>query len=206
MTCEQWNEQFRGWLDQDWTSRAMPPCPVSIRRHAENCPRCGPRLRAALLLIEGSPLDRRPPPGLAERIAARLNTGTSVRSKIRPLWIGIPAAALLFVALGTGLLLPWQGRGAQGRGAEETIVVRFELQAPEARDVAVVGNWNRWDSEAQKLEDPDGDGIWEIEILLKRGAEHQYQFLIDGQNWIPDPEAPLQVEDGFGGVNSVLQI
>jgi len=201
ITCEQWNEQFRGWLDQDWTSRAVPPCPVSIRRHAENCPRCGPRLQAALLLVEGSPLDRRPPPGLAERIAARLNTGMSVRPKIRPLWIGIPAAALLFVALGIGLLLP-----RQGRGPEETIVVRFELQAPEARNVAVVGNWNRWDPEAQKLEDSDGDGIWEIEILLKRGEEHQYQFLIDGQNWIPDPGAPLQVEDGFGGVNSVLQI
>jgi 1,4-alpha-glucan branching enzyme len=113
----------------------------------------------------------------------------------------VPAAALLLIALGIGLLFP-----RQGRGGGETVVVRFELQAPEAQDVAVVGNWNRWDPEAQKLKDPDGDGIWEIEIPLKRGEEHQYQFLIDGQNWIPDPEAPLQVKDGFGGVNSVLQI
>jgi hypothetical protein len=52
----------------------------------------------------------------------------------------------------------------------------------------------------------DGDGVWEIEIPLKKGEEHQYQFLVDGESWIPDPEAPLQVGDGFGGVNSVLQI
>jgi hypothetical protein len=201
MTCEQWNEQFSEWLDQDWTKRIDLDCPSAIREHAESCPHCGPRLQAALLLIEGSSLDRQPPPGLAERIAEHLSTGIPVHSKIRPLWIGIPAAALLFVALGIGLLLP-----RLGRGADETIVVRFELQAPDAQDVAVVGNWNRWDPEAQKLEDPDGDGIWEIEIPLKRGEEHQYQFLIDGQNWIPDPETPLQVEDGFGGVNSVLQI
>jgi 1,4-alpha-glucan branching enzyme len=105
------------------------------------------------------------------------------------------------VALGAGLLLQ-----RQGRNPDEMIIVRFELRAPDARDVAVVGNWNRWDPQAQKLGDPDGDGVWEIEIPLKRGEEHQYQFLIDGTNWIPDPDAPLQVDDGFGGVNSVLQI
>jgi hypothetical protein len=201
MTCEQWNEQFSEWLGQDWANRIDLECPPAVRKHAESCPRCGPRLQAAFLLVEGAPLNRRPPPGLAERIAARLSTRVPLRPKLRPLWIGIPAAALLFVSLGIGLLLP-----RQGRSAHDTIVVRFELRAPEAQDVAVVGNWNRWDAEAQKLEDPDGDGIWEIEIPLKRGEEHQYQFLIDGQNWIPDPEAPLQVEDGFGGVNSVLQI
>jgi len=201
MTCEQWNQQFSGWLDQDWANRIDLECPPAIRQHAENCPRCGPRLQAALLLVEGASLNRQPPIGLAERIAARLSTTIPRRTKLRPFWIGVPAAALLLIALGIGLLLP-----RLGPGSNETIVVRFELQAPEARDVAVVGNWNRWDPEAQKLEDPDGDGIWEIEIPLKRGEEHQYQFLIDGQNWIPDPEAPLQVEDGFGGVNSVLQI
>jgi hypothetical protein len=201
MTCEQWNEGFSKWLDQDWTNRIGIQCPPSVRRHAESCPRCGPRLQAALLLVEGSSLQRQPPPGLAERIAARLRAKTPIRPRLRPLWIGIPAAALLVAGLGIGLLLPRQ-RG----GAEETIVVRFELQAPEARAVAVVGSWNYWDPEAQKLGDRDGDGIWEIEIPLRRGEEHQYQFLIDGQTWIPDPKAPLQVKDGFGGVNSVLQI
>jgi hypothetical protein len=201
MTCDQWNERFREWLDQGWTERVARECPLAIRRHAESCPRCGPRLQAALLLVQGAPLDRQPPPALAEKIAGRVATGTPSRSKIRPLWIGIPAAALLFVALGIGLLIP-RLPGA----VDETIVVRFEIRAPEARDVAVVGNWNRWDPGAQKLEDPDGDGVWEIEIPLKRGEEHQYQFLIDGEKWIPDPEVPLQVDDGFGGVNSVLQI
>jgi hypothetical protein len=201
MTCEQWNAEFGAWLEREWTERSEPRCPPAIRRHAEGCPRCAPRLKAALLLVEGSPLDRQPPPGLAERIAARLSTRVPVRPKVQPYRIGVPVAAALLIALAIGLLLP-----RLGRGANETIVVRFELQAPEARDVAVVGDWNRWDPESQKLEDPDGDGVWEVEIPLKRGEELKYQFLIDGQNWIPDPEAPLQVEDGFGGINSVLQI
>jgi hypothetical protein len=201
VTCDQWNREFSAWLDQDWANRIDLECPPAIREHGENCPRCDRRFKAALLLVQGSPLDRQPPPGLADRITARLGTRNTARPKLQPLWIGIPAAALLFVALGLGLLLL-----QQAGDRAEVIVVRFELQAPEARDVAVVGNWNHWDPEAQKLEDPDGDGIWEIEIPLNRGEEHQYQFLIDGQTWIPDPEASLQVEDGFGGINSVLQI
>ena len=201
MTCDQWNEELRKWLDQDWNNRTVLRCPSSVRRHAEGCPRCGPRLQAALLLVEGSTLQRQPPPGLAGRIAARLAERTPLRRQLRPFWIGIPAVALLVVGLGVGLLIP-----RPGRGAEETVVVRFELRAPEAKAVTVVGSWNYWDPEAQKLKDRDGDGIWEIEIPLKPGEEHQYQFLIDGRTWIPDPKAPLRVEDGFGGVNSVLQI
>ena len=54
--------------------------------------------------------------------------------------------------------------------------------------------------------DADGDGVWEIQVPLRRGQEHQYQFLIDGSLWVPDPTAPLQVDGGLGGVNSVLQI
>jgi len=201
MTCEQWSEEFKQWLDHDWTNGDDPSCPLSLRQHGESCSRCGPRLQAALLLVEGKPLNRQPPFGLAERIVERLGSGPPIRSKAWLPWVGIPAAALLLVALGFLLVLR-----TPGRSAGQTIVVRFELQAPNAREVSVVGDWNQWNAKTQNLKDPDGDGVWEIEIPLKKGEEHQYQFLIDGENWIPDPEAPLQVEDGFGGVNSVLQI
>jgi hypothetical protein len=201
MTCEQWSKEFKQWLDRDWTDGVDPSCPPALQQHGESCSRCGPRLQAALLLVDGKRLNRQVPLGLTERIVERLGGGTPIQSKAWLPWVGIPAAALLLVALGFLLVLR-----APGRSAGETIVVRFELQAPDAREVSVVGNWNQWNPEAQKLRDPDGDGVWEIEIHLNKGEEHQYQFLIDGENWIPDPKAALQVEDGFGGVNSVLQI
>ncbi len=201
MTCEQWSKEFKRWLDCDWTNGEVTACPPILRQHAEACSQCGPRLQAALLLVEGKPLDRQPPLGLAERIAARFVSRTPVRTRAWLPWVGIPAAALLVLALGFVLLFRMPADFS-----EDTVVVRFRLHAPEAREVSVVGNWNQWDPDAQKLENPDGDEVWEIEIPLKRGEEHQYQFLIDGETWIPDPEAPLQVEDGFGGVNSILQI
>jgi len=153
------------------------------------------------MLIDGSALDRTPPSGLSERIIARLEARKKTGSRMRPLRFALPAAAMILFALGLVFLLR-----SPYRSGNDTVIVRFELHAPNAAEVSVVGNWNRWDPEAQKLEDPEGDGVWEIEIPLKRDREHQYQFLIDGQSWIPDPEAPLRVDDGFGGVNSVLQI
>lgn len=201
MTCEQWNKELRQWLDREWVNGNDPLCPSSIRRHGKLCSRCGPRLHAALLLVEGKSLSRQAPAGLEERIFAHLGGRTPIRRKAWLPLVGIPVAALLLIALGFLLVLR-----APGRSAGETVIVRFELQAPDAREVAVVGNWNQWNPEVQKLKDPDGDGVWVIEIPLNRREENQYQFLIDGEEWIPDPEAPLQIEDGFGGVNSILQI
>ena len=136
-----------------------------------------------------------------ERIIAGLQQQNRAARRIRPFSFALPAAAVLLVALGLVFLLRMPDRSVP-----DTVIVRFQLHAPDAGQVSVVGNWNRWDPQAQKLEDPDGDGVWEIEIPLKRDEEHQYQFLIDGHRWIPDPGAALQVDDGFGGVNSVLQI
>ena len=86
------------------------------------------------------------------------------------------------------------------------MVVRFYLEAPSASTVALVGDWNDWDGEAHLLRDVEGDGLWETEIRLVPGREYRYQFFIDGKEWIADPGAPLSVDDGFGGKNSVLQL
>jgi 1,4-alpha-glucan branching enzyme len=84
--------------------------------------------------------------------------------------------------------------------------VRLVLAAPGAESVSVVGDWNGWDPERDRLRDPDGDGVWEIRLRLQSGQEARYQFLVDGERWLADPLAPLRVEDGFGGTSSVLQI
>jgi len=37
-------------------------------------------------------------------------------------------------------------------------------------------------------------------------GEHQYQFVVDGRTWRPDSTAHAQVDDGFGGTNSVIVV
>jgi len=131
----------------------------------------------------------------------------------------LAAAAVLLVALSVTLTLMVTERRLPRAGeavvqapseeqapSQELITVHLTLEAPEAESVAVVGDWNGWDPEKNRMNDPNKDGIWELHLKLEKGGEYQYQFLINGKKWIPDPDAPLKVDDGFGGTNSVLNI
>ena len=45
-------------------------------------------------------------------------------------------------------------------------------------------------------------GVWSAMVPLDPGV-HDYTFLVDGQEWVVDPNA-TNVEDSFGGMNSRL--
>ncbi|MFO0761225.1 MAG: hypothetical protein U0359_32400, partial [Byssovorax sp.] len=47
-------------------------------------------------------------------------------------------------------------------------------------------------------------GTWSATVKLPWNTDVLYKFLIDGNNWIPDPGNPDKVDDGFGGFNSKL--
>jgi len=84
----------------------------------------------------------------------------------------------------------------------------FSLDAgKEAKEVLVSGNFNNWGSDnktATLMTDPDGDGIFTVEIDLAPGT-YQYKFIVDG-DWKVDPKNPDQVDNGYGGKNSVLTV
>ena len=44
-----------------------------------------------------------------------------------------------------------------------------------------------------------------ITLMLPPGR-YEYMFLVNGQDWRADPEAPLGRADGFAHVNSILNI
>ncbi len=86
-----------------------------------------------------------------------------------------------------------------------TVLVRFELRAPEAERVALAGSFTEWDPEGVALSKNPQTGVWSVTVPLSLG-EHEYSFVIDGQRWIPDPTAHAQVDDGFGQTNSVIVV
>ena len=47
-------------------------------------------------------------------------------------------------------------------------------------------------------------GSWEALVDVPWDTPVQYKFLIDGGTWITDPGNPTQVDDGFGGFNSLM--
>ena len=88
---------------------------------------------------------------------------------------------------------------AAAKGEDEVL---FVMPAPNAKSVAVVGNFNNWSP--TPLSDPDGDGIWTARIPLPPGR-YEYAFVVDGHWWGQDPLADDYVRS-FGQYNSVRYV
>ena len=85
--------------------------------------------------------------------------------------------------------------------------VQFSLRIgdSEVHTVAIAGDFNDWNPQANLLEDPEGDGIWTGTLKLEPGR-YEYMFVLDGEKWFPDPNALRYVKDGFGNKNAILEI
>jgi glycosidase len=44
---------------------------------------------------------------------------------------------------------------------------------------------------------------WKVTVNVPYDKPVQYKFLVDGMKWVTDPNNPMSVSDGFGGMNSV---
>ena len=85
--------------------------------------------------------------------------------------------------------------------------VKFSLRIGDskAHTVAIAGDFNGWDPQANLLEDSEGDGVWTGTLKLEPGR-YEYMFVMDGEKWFPDPNALRYVKDGFGNKNAILEI
>jgi hypothetical protein len=82
------------------------------------------------------------------------------------------------------------------------MLVQFRLGDREAREVALVGDFNGWRPE-HRLHQISA-GVWSVDVALEPGV-YSYVFVIDGETWRLDPLAP-QVTDGFGGTSSRVAV
>jgi len=81
--------------------------------------------------------------------------------------------------------------------------VEFTVAAPNAHIVGLAGEFNSWSATASPMRKrPSGE--WAITMQLPAGR-YQYKYIIDGK-WMPDPDNPNQVDDTYGGSNSVVVI
>lgn len=90
-----------------------------------------------------------------------------------------------------------------GDAEPRTSRVQFVLVAPAAHRVAVVGDFNDWNPAAAPLS-PAG-GVWSGQVDVPVGR-HDYAFVVDGERWVRDPNAPQAPADEFGAGYSVLVV
>ncbi len=80
----------------------------------------------------------------------------------------------------------------------------FKADKP-LKSVAVAGTFNGWNKNANTLK-ADADGrTWRLTVPLSYG-KYLYKFVLDDAEWIVDPAAKNQEDDGEGHRNSVLLI
>lgn len=96
-------------------------------------------------------------------------------------------------------------RAAAARAGAEAgaVITQFTLEAPGARRVALVGDFNGWDPTATPL--AERDGAWRVAIPLGPGR-HAYGFVVDDSQWVADPASPRESDADFGGSNSVIWV
>jgi hypothetical protein len=91
------------------------------------------------------------------------------------------------------------------RTSDLPVPTQFVLHAPRASRVALVGDFNGWDSVVTPLARVSASGIWTVTVALAPGR-HTYAFIVDGTAWTLDPRAPTTQDPDFGTPNSVVLV
>ena len=86
--------------------------------------------------------------------------------------------------------------------------VTFSLSADEvagAKDIALLGEFNGWASEAATKLKKQKDGSYKATVELETGKEYAFRYLLDGTTWTNDETADKFVPTGVSyDENSVV--
>jgi AMP-activated protein kinase-like protein len=169
-------------------------------------------------------VDSRPGPDVSARVMRQIERlkvdpatrpATAFRRFVAALWTARhvsfefrPAYGLLTAVAVVALMSLWPSGqpsdipSTESRNVDTRLFVQFRLQAADASNVRLAGSFTNWQPRYELRQTTPG--IWAITLPLSQGV-HDYAFVVDGQQWVPDPYAP-RVDDGFGGTNSRLTL
>jgi chromosome partitioning protein len=82
--------------------------------------------------------------------------------------------------------------------------VLFSLDAPDAIEVRVTGEFTNWSRQGESLTRDPVDGLWKVVLDVTPG-EYEYRFIVDGV-WIRDPNNKDYIRNEFGQENSLLVV
>jgi len=77
--------------------------------------------------------------------------------------------------------------------------------APNAKSIAIVGDFNGWDGNATRMKRLK-NGVSTVCIELETNRQYRYRYLIDGTYWENDWNADKYVPNSFGGDDSVVVV
>jgi 1,4-alpha-glucan branching enzyme len=82
--------------------------------------------------------------------------------------------------------------------------VAFQIDAPDAKQVLLVGDFTAWESNAKRLSRKRGkSALFSTSLTLPAGT-YEYKFIVDGE-WREDPTAET-CPNCFGSRNSLIRV
>jgi len=214
MNCKKIEELLNPYIDQELDAESTQ----TIEEHLKSCPTCQDeylKLKEMVASLNFLP-QVSAPQNLTQNIMAKIS---QEEIQIQSSWIdnlkkqiSIPRLSFRLVGAAAAAVLVMFFTFTFIFNTPDTspicsAEVQFSLKINDnkAHTVAIAGDFNNWDPQTNTLEDPEGDGIWTGTLNLKPGR-YEYMFVMDGENWFPDPNALRYVKDGFGNKNAILEI
>ncbi len=180
------------------------------------------RVDAALRAMAETPFVA---PEVASRVAARAVLANAPVARVAGRTMKV-AAMLTVVAVGTAVLsMSYESSEVQRSPAIAGLPARitsatparltpvkatgarpivFELDAPTAHSVQVLGDFNQWSRNADAME-RGADGRWRVTTMLPPGR-YVYAFLVDGRRFRSDPVRDAVEDRDFGVTGSELVV
>lgn len=83
--------------------------------------------------------------------------------------------------------------------------VTFYFSSKSAKSVGVAGDFNRWkpSEHAMVCVAPN---LWSLAVELEGPGAYGYKFVVDGAQWVVDPENLNREPDGYGGWNARVNL
>lgn len=86
----------------------------------------------------------------------------------------------------------------------EAVEVEFVFERCGVEQVYICGQFNDWQPASLRMIGAPEAGLWEKRLVLPPGR-YEYKFVVDG-SWLHDPDAPENVPNVFGSLNSVVEV
>jgi hypothetical protein len=137
-----------------------------------------------------------------QRLLTWLWTPSRLELRLRPAFGMALAAAAVALLMLAPLSLRAPADGGSETSASAAIFVQFRFEAPGASSVSLAGSFTEWEPRVELRQ--SAPGVWSAMVPLTPGV-HDYTFVVDGTEWVPDPHA-FAVDDSFGGLNSRITL
>jgi hypothetical protein len=112
------------------------------------------------------------------------------------------AAVAVFGTLGVTRRAP-VASSASAQVVHDTVTfVRFVFVG-KAKSVVLVGDFNGWNGTTTAMTQAS-NGAWTVSVPMTNGR-HEYAFVVDGTQWVPDPLAPTNSDD-FDTKSSIISV